>query len=239
MMPETMSQTAVDKRARKQRKNGGATFRPRKPKKPGKAGNPLTDGAPPRPRCTDVNELPENLQKLIDRMLINGSTFEDTVEAVNQLGQEQISLAAVEIHFRSSPSLQRSRVRSLQTITQNLRSAFTNPDDAQSELAQVIMMTGLMGLRTGSAMGDVQQAVRAKQQHENQQLQQATFRLKTRKSFFDIKMLQVRLRVERKKLELAAHKVGQLKKSVEREGAGSTLTAEMIQRINEVYGIVS
>jgi len=44
----------------------------------------------PRPVYSDLSELPADLQRLVERMLVEGATFEDAVDAVNERGREAI-----------------------------------------------------------------------------------------------------------------------------------------------------
>lgn len=189
--------------------------------------------------CTDVEHLPEELRKLVDRMLTEGGTFEDTVQAVSELGQERITLGAVEIYFRSNVSLQQARIRRQVETARNLKSALANPESAQSELAEAILLTGLMGVKKRSGAGDMQQAIRAKDQQENYRLKEEAFRLKSEKSALDLRMVRARLKAEGAKLRLVTNRIEQLKRALDRERGGANLSPEMIQRIQEVYGLVS
>ncbi|MGH9447575.1 MAG: hypothetical protein ACRD3O_17870 [Terriglobia bacterium] len=211
----------------------GKKTRPkRSPKRP-------ADDALTRNRCSDVKELPQALREIVDQMLTEGSTFEDTVQAVRAPGGKRITLAAVETYFRSNLPLQRDRIRRLLQISDNLKSAFANPESAQAGLAEAILLMGLLGLRKQSAASEVQHAIRAKEQKENVQLKEDAFRLKLKRSSLELEIMEARLRADDAKLQLAASKLAQFKRTLEREQGATTLSAEMLQRIQEVYGIVS
>jgi hypothetical protein len=191
------------------------------------------------PVCTDVEELPDNLHRLVDRMLKEGASYEDTVNAVNAAGQAQILLGAVEAYFRSNLQLQQNRVFNMVDVMGDLKQCLKDPNSAQAKFAEAVLMTGLMGLRRDIAGGNVQQAVRAKEQHENYRLREKSLRLKTKKITIELEMMKARLDAERTKLILVKAKLEQIQRVLEREAAGNTLSPEMIERIQEVYGIVS
>jgi hypothetical protein len=195
--------------------------------------------APVRKPCTDVKDLPPHLHQIVERMLTEGSTFEDTVQAVNKLGEERITLAAVEIYFRSNVPLQQDRIRRLMNTLHNLKEAFINPESAQADLAESVLLMGLLGLERRSTAAGVQHAIRAKDQQENVQLREDAFRLKSARSSLELKIMKARLKADQSKLQLAANKLEQLKRTLERERGGTTLSPDMVQRIHEVYGIVS
>lgn len=214
------------------------TSRAKKPRKKEEEGRPSGKRRALK-RCTDVKDLPEELKRMVDRMLTEGSTFEDTVDAVNQLGGHKITLAAVESHFRSNLPLQQSRIKHLMQTSHNLKAAFANPESAQSDLAETVLLMGLLGLKRRNVTGDVQHAIRAKEQKENFQLKEDAFRLKLERSGLELEILKSRLKADKARLQLASRKLEQLKGTLERERSGTSLSPEMLRRIQEVYGIVS
>src|ERR1051326_7751268 len=67
--------------------------------------------APPeraRP-VTDVAKLPAELRELVERMLVEGATFEDICDAVNDCGAP-LTLQAVQNLYRGSLELQKRRI---------------------------------------------------------------------------------------------------------------------------------
>jgi hypothetical protein len=199
----------------------------------------LTEAVPSRVQCTDVSTLPEHLHKVVDRMLIKGATFDDVVQAIDGSGEATITLGAIELYFRSNVKLQEERVQFQTKTARELRRAYGDPNSAQSDLAEAVILTGLMGLRRGTAATELQQATRAKDQNENFRLKEETFRLRMKKFVLDRRMMRARLRAEEAKLKLVASKISQLARELEEAEGATTLSPEMIQRIQEVYGIVS
>lgn len=186
-----------------------------------------------------LEELPGEAQHTLREMLVGGATFEDTVEAVSDLGGATITVRAVEKYFRSDLNLQTQRIRRQLETARALKEALTDPQSAQAELAEAVLITGLLGLKKQDESSRLQRAIRVKDQHENQRLKNDTYRLRLKKFDLDKKLLDVRLRNEMAKLDLLRAKVLQLKQAVDREGQDHTLGPETIQRIQEIYGIVS
>jgi hypothetical protein len=190
-------------------------------------------------RCADVKDLPEKLQMLIDQALTQGSTIEDTVALVNEQREASITLGAVESYFRSNIELQQSRIRYLIKTAHELKNSLSNPESAQADLAEAVLLTGLMGLRRRTAGSEMQHAVRAKEQQENLRLKEEAFQLKSEKSLLDRKMLQAKLKSERAKLQLATERLKQLQETLNRDRGDVIAGPDLIKRIQEVYGIIS
>jgi hypothetical protein len=203
------------------------------------AGGENTNPKNDLPICTDVEELPSNLRTLVDRMLREGATYEDTVDVVGAAGQQKILQGAVEVYFRSNLKLQRERVQKMAQTTENLRQSLRDPNSAHAQFAEAVLMTGLMGLRRSTASAELHHAVQERQQLENYRLKEASLRLKEKKAVMELQMMRTRLQSERDKITLVKAKLEQLQRTLQRDQASSTLSPEMIQRIQEVYGIVS
>ena len=186
-----------------------------------------------------VDELTPEAQHALRDMLVGGSTFEDAVEAVNDLEGDTVTVHAVEKYFRSDLNLQTDRIRRQLETARRLKQALRDPESGQAELAEAVLITGLMGLRKRDEISSLQRAIRVKDQQENQRLKKDTHRLRVKKFGLDKKVLDARLRSEMAKLELLRAKVLQLKQAVDRESQDHALGPETIQRIQEIYGIVS
>jgi hypothetical protein len=193
----------------------------------------------PPARCTEVDKLPARPRKTVERMLIMGSTFEEVVEAINESGEATITLGAIEVYFRSNLKLQQKRIQYQTKTACELKKAFGDPSSAEAEIAQAVIMTGLMGARRGSPAGKLKRETRAKDQNENFRLRELAFRLRTKRFALGMRMMKARLRAEEAKVKLIASKLSQVARDLEQAGGSSTLSPEMILRIQEVYGIAS
>ncbi|MGH9356039.1 MAG: hypothetical protein ACRD10_07910 [Terriglobia bacterium] len=186
-----------------------------------------------------VDELTQEAHRTLRDMLVTGATFEDAAEAVNDLGGDTITVRAVEKYFRSDLSVQTERIRRQLETARALKESLANPQSAQAELAEAVLITGLLGLRKREETSRLQRAVRVKDQHENHRLKTETLRLRSKKLDLDKRLLEARLSSETAKLELLRTKVIQLKRAADREGQGHSLGPETIQRIHEIYGLAS
>ncbi|MGH9358207.1 MAG: hypothetical protein ACRD1O_03405 [Terriglobia bacterium] len=213
---------------------------PLKQVKPREKIAPAKRGRPPATKVVNtVAELSSKAQETLREMLVGGATFEDAADAVSDLGEGTIAVHAVEKHFRSDLNLQTDRIRRQLETARKLKQALRDPQSGYAELAEAVLITGLMGLRRRDEISGLQRAIRVKDQQENQHLKKETHRLRKKQFEMDNKVLDVRLRSEIAKHELLQTKILQLKQAVEREGQDHALGPETIQRIQEIYGLVS
>src|SRR5579872_6375650 len=178
--------------------------------------------------CTNVKDLLPSEVELINQMLIEGSTFEDVADAITESGRVKLGARIVERHFRSNPELQEKRVVRQVEIARRLKAALADPQSEQAELAESVLIMGLMGLNRRTAAQSMQQAMRYKHQQENIRLREDAFNLKVEK-----------LEMETLKQEMLARKFQSLKEAAERASADDALSPEILKQIHEIYGLVS
>jgi hypothetical protein len=189
--------------------------------------------------CTNVKDLLPSEVELINQMLIEGSTFEDVADAITESGRVKLGARIVERHFRSNPELQEKRVVRQVEIARRLKAALADPQSEQAELAESVLIMGLMGLNRRTAAQSMQQAMRYKHQQENIRLREDAFNLKVEKLEMDKKLLEARLKMETLKQEMLARKFQSLKEAAERASADDALSPEILKQIHEIYGLVS
>jgi len=208
----------------------------------GRAGNSgaLTMGAAqetPRPVYSDVSELPADLQRLVERMLVEGATFEDAVDAVNERGREAITLQAVENFFRSNLPLQQQRIGRLIETAKALRKALGRPRSGMADLADALIMTGLMRVSRRGANFDLPHAMRARTERETLHLKQQLLRLKARRAVQEGTIMRARTDLERAKLKLLKGRIIELYRFLDTGRNRNEVNGETYQRIREIYGI--
>ncbi|MGH9449837.1 MAG: hypothetical protein ACRD11_04770 [Terriglobia bacterium] len=192
-----------------------------------------------QPVSKNVAALSESLQTVVRQMLVDGATFEDVAEAILESGEPPVPLRAIESYFRSNLDIQKERItRRLQTA-KALRESLSDPKSGHAELAEAVLITGLMGVNRRSVSSELQHAMRVKDQHVNQSLKEQAARLQVEKFAMDKKLLVARLRAEKTKQELVRTKLSHLKQALEGHGEDKMLGPEIIQQIHEIYGIVS
>jgi hypothetical protein len=191
-------------------------------------------------RHRDVKSLPADLQALVVQLLREGATYEDTVAAVNEASEEhKVTLHAVQNFFRSNIGLQQERIRYRIGVVQALKKALGNPQSVQSQLAEAVMLTGLMGLRKKEAEFNVKGALRQLSETGNRRMREHALRMKSKRAGVDLEIAQARLEMERARLDLIRHQVIELKQTVERAGKKGQLDQDAIQKIQEIYGLVT
>lgn len=195
--------------------------------------------APSQGDGAGTNELTESQRSVVAKMLIEGATFEDAMEAVNDGSEEEVPLRAIEGYFRSNVSLQQQRIRHMLQTARCLKQTLADPESGRSDLAEAVLITGLMGLSRGEARLRFQSALRVKDQQENKRLKEKSFRLKSEKLDLDRRFLEVRLKTEIAKRDLITNRLAQLKEAVEGKGEDRALGPDIIKQIQEIYGLVS
>jgi hypothetical protein len=216
-----------------------ATAAPAKEEAAAEGNGPETGGAFVPIPYWDVNDLPADLHQKVDKLLIEGARFEDVLEVVERSRQATIPLAAIEFYFRSNLSLQQQRVLYLRGFVRELKNSFQDPDSAQAELAEALILQGMMGTRRVEPGSDLPDAFRAKDQIENYRLKAQAADTKAKLSLLEVQMLRTRIRSEHSKFKILGYKIAELKRLAERQAGSNQLTPEMIRRIDEVYGLTS
>ena len=188
---------------------------------------------------TNVRMLPPKLKKLVEKMLIEGATFQETVEAVNEIGKDKVTLIAIQSFYRSNLELQARRVRYQLETAETLQKALGDPESGQKMLAGAVVLTGLMRVENKGSEFGVQDAVRGKVQQEKMKNEAKALLLKTEKLEMDRGFTDVRVESELLKMKAIRKKLDELEKTLKSKGKRRQLSPETIQKIREIYGLTS
>jgi len=192
-----------------------------------------------RGRFNNFELLPENIKLEAERMLVNGATFEDTTEWINQRhgpehdGEaEGVTLLAVRSYFQCNSDLQTRRIRRMQEVAQKLKEALTgDPHSAQGELADAVFLTGLMGLERAGSRFTVKDAAR-------HFLARGSLGLKKRNLEAALRLAEERIKTEIVKRERVEQRAREVAQAIEKEGQGRDLGPETLRKIQEIYGLI-
>lgn len=188
--------------------------------------------------CAEVTELEDNFQKLADRLLVEGATFEEVIQSVEERGGPQLTLSAVQDYFRRNLTLQMQRVRHQVQAAKSLKAALGNPESAEGELAEAAFFTGYLCLGRSGSEATLKDAEHARLLRENQRLHQHVLRLKEQREAKELEFLRARTAVEVAKQRLLRKRVIELHRSVTQNGKVQELAPEAIEKIREIYGLV-
>ncbi len=194
--------------------------------------------APQRQVCAEVSALAEEFQILVERLLEDGSTFEEVVETVAERGGPHLTLNAVRDHFRSSSELQRKRVQHQVAAAASLKAALGNRKSAESQLAEAAFLTGFMRLSHGGPEPTLKDAESARLKRENLRLRQNVLRLKEQRERNERDLLRARAEHERQKAADLRKKVREVRREVKKNPRVQELAPEVLRKIDEIYGIV-
>lgn len=173
------------------------------------------------------------------QMLVDGSTFEDIAETLKGSDGGPVPLHTIEKYYRTNLDVQKERITRQVETAKVLKEALTSGKSGHAELAEAVLITGLMGVSRRTASLSMQQAIRVRDQQANERLKRQAFQLRLKKFALDQEVLAARLRAEQNKQELVRAKLSHLQRSLERSGKNKALGPEVIRQIHEIYGLVS
>jgi hypothetical protein len=196
--------------------------------------------APPRqgqPPVSDVAKLPAGLRELVDRMLVEGATFEDVCESVNERGVP-LTLQAVQNCYRSDLKLQKRRIEFQAERARVLTEALGDPDSSDAQLAYAAMLTGLQSLTRKDGGLTLKDAVKGTMERRNILLKRDLLRMRIAREEEDKRFRKTRLHAEFLKLQLTKTKLAQLQRELKKHENSSTLGQVAMERIQEIYGLL-
>jgi len=199
-------------------------------------GNTAVTGRPSRP-VSDVADLPAELRELVERMLIEGATFEDVYEAVNERGVP-VTLQALQNLYRGSLELQKRRIQFQIERAQILKESLAHPESADAQLAYAAMLTGLQSLSRKDGGMSLRDAVRGTLERRNIMLRRDLLRMRIAREEEEKRFRKTRLHAELLKLQLTRTKLGQLQRDLKAQGKNKTLGPEAMEKIQEIYGLL-
>jgi hypothetical protein len=203
-------------------------------------GNRAVANSAPKPRARLVNDtanLPAELRELAERMLVEGATFEDVHESVNERGVP-VTLQAVQNLYRGDLELQKRRIEYQVERAQTLTAALADPDSADAQLAHAAMLTGLQSLQRKDTSMSLRDAVRSTLERRNILLKRDLLRMRIAREEEEKRFRKTRLHAEILKLRLTRTKLGQLQREIQKQGKNPTLGPEAMEKIQEIYGLL-
>lgn len=187
----------------------------------------------------EVAALSPAMQELVNKLLVEGATFEDVVETVAEQGEDTITLRAVANHFHGNLELQKQRVRHQVDTANELKKSLGNPETAEGQLAEAAFLTGYLRLNRKSAELDLNRAEKSRLERENLRLKQWVWRLKGQKLLTDRSLNKARIRTELARGKILKEQWGQLHKMAQEAGDPREIGPQLVQKIQEIYGIAT
>ncbi|HET7101154.1 MAG TPA: hypothetical protein VFJ52_08400 [Terriglobia bacterium] len=186
---------------------------------------------------SDVGKLPAELQELVERMLVEGATFEDVYDAVNDRGVH-VTLQAVQSRYRSDLDLQARRIEFQAERARILTQALGDPDSADAQLAYAAMLTGLQSLTRKDGGLTLKDAVKGTMERRNILLKRQLLRMQVAREEEEKRFRKMRLHAEILKLRMTRAKLAQLQRELKKPENNSTLGRVAMEKIQEIYGLL-
>jgi Bacteriophage Mu, Gp27 len=212
----------------------GKTEKPTDIAKPSRSVPP--GGLHARP-VSEVAKLPPELRELAERMLVEGATFEDVCESVNERGVP-LTLQAVQNRYRSDLELQKRRIEFQAERARALTGALGDPDSSDAQLAYAAMLTGLQSLTRKDGSLTLKDAVKATLERRNIMLKRDLLRMRIEREEEDKRFRKTRRYAEILKLRMTRTRLAQLQRELKKHENSSTLGRVAMEKIQEIYGLL-
>jgi len=187
----------------------------------------------------DVLDLPPKQKDLVHKLLKEGSTFEDVVEAVNARGPKHITLNAVQSFFQGNRVLQTLRARrQVEDAEALLESVDKDPKSAEARLARATFLTGYARVHRDTSAVTPREAARYRLESENLNLKHQILVLQRKKADADLEYSRARTAL----IKATGAKVQREILGLERElragqAAGHPVGNDVLQKIQQLYGL--
>jgi hypothetical protein len=186
----------------------------------------------------DVTKLHPKLQSLVNKLLKEGSTFEDVVEGVNERGGQRITLHAVKSYFQGNRVLQTQRARrQVEDAEALLESLGKDPKSAEARLARATFMTGYSRVNRNASVVTPNEAARYRMQCENLNLKHQILMMQRERAKQELKYSKARTELIQATGVKMQGDLLKLERELEAHRAGDPIGPEILQRIQQLYGL--
>jgi hypothetical protein len=204
----------------------------------GSAGTEKTVAAGGTEVVNDVLQLSDKEKELVNKLLKEGSTFEDVVEAVNARGGQRITLNAVKTYFQGNGNLQTQRaLRQVEDAEALLASLDKDPKSAEARLARATFLTGYSRVNRNASVVTPREAARYRMECENLNLKHQILTMQRKKAKQDLEYSRARTRL----IEITQGKMQgdllRLERELTAHQIGDPLAPDILQRIQQLYGL--
>jgi hypothetical protein len=184
--------------------------------------------------------LDSNLQDLVNKLLEEGSTFEDVVETVNERSGQRITLNAVKTYFQGNRELQTQRaLHQVEDSEALLASLDKNPKSAEARLARATFLTGYSRVNRNASVVNPREAARYRMECENLNLKRQILTMQRKKAKHDLAYSRARTNL----IEITQAKMKGdilvLERELRAHHAGEPIGPEVLEKIQQLYGLCS
>ncbi len=192
---------------------------------------------------TDVEGLAKGLRETLETLIVNGATIEIATAALNlRLAPKQIVPEAIETWVFLNPAIQEKRITHSVDAARVFRKALGKAQGDDIEIADAVILAGLSGLHAAQNNLKTDEALRrhferveaSYKRHDRNESTEHALRMDILRRRSRMLQLQARWVAERiYAIERNVHKM-----SAHDPAGDKQLTAETLQKIREIYGLV-
>jgi hypothetical protein len=219
-------------------KTGSAHSASTPPPTEGSAGSEKTKTPDGTEVVNDVLNLDPGLRTLVDKMLQEGSTFEDVVEGVNARGGQRITPNAVKSYYQGNRELQTQRaLRQVEDAEALLATLDKDPRSAEARLARATFLTGYSRVNRNASVVTPREAARYRMECENLNLKHQILMMQRKKAKQDLEYSQARTNLILITQSKMQGDILRLERELRAHHAGDPIGPEVLQRIQQLYGL--
>jgi hypothetical protein len=160
------------------------------------------------------------------------------VEAVDERAGDGITLNAVQNYFQDDLELQKLRVRhSIESAEALLASVDEDPLSAEARLARATFLTGYSRVHRENAVISPREAERNRLERDNLSLKHQILIMQRKKAAQDLDCARAKTRLILLTQGKLQEEILKLQREVKGHRAGDPIGPEMLQRIQQLYGL--
>lgn len=214
---------------------------PSTPKPPdGPAGSDVVKGPDGTEVVNNLAILDGGLRGRVEKMLKEGLTFEDVVEAVNARGGQRITLNAVKTYFQGSRKLQTERARrQVEDAEALLKSVDDDPRSAEARLARATFLTGYARVHRNTSDVTAREAARYRMECENLNLKHQILVMQRKKAKQELDYSRAKTNLILITQAKVKGDILMLERELRAHHAGDPIGPEVLEKIQQLYGLVS
>jgi len=198
-----------------------------------------TERAGSRKVVNDLLGLSEKAKEFVDKLLKEGSTFEDVVEAANARGEAGITLNAVKAYFQGNRVLQTERaLRQVEDAEALLASLDKDPKSAEARLARATFLTGYSRVNRNASVVTPREAARYRLECNNLNLKHQILVMQRKKAEADLEYSKARTALIKATGAKVQREILGLERELRaRQAAGHPVGNDVVQKIQQLYGL--
>jgi hypothetical protein len=187
----------------------------------------------------DIEGLHSSLRKLVDKLLREGSTFEDVVDWFKARSKYRVTLNAVQAYFQRNTQLQSERaVCQVEGAEALLNSLDKDPTSAEARLARAAILTGYSKVHRDTPAVTPLQAARYRMQCENLHLKHQILEMQRGKAKQELDYSKAKTDLIKATNAKVQTQILALERELRaRQASGAPIGNDILEKIQQLFGL--